>query len=53
MEEQANLDKEHWDSINENFDLLFAKVEEVDWMQHKLEAKVDISATVLDQMIKD
>jgi hypothetical protein len=53
MEEQANLDKEHWDSINENFDLLFAKVEDVDWMQHKLEAKVDISATVLDQMIKD
>jgi len=53
MEDQANLDKERWDSINENFDLLFAKVEEVDRMQHKLEAKVDISATVLDQMIKD
>jgi len=32
---------------------LFAKVEEVDRMQHKLEAKVDFSATVLDQMIKD
>jgi len=33
--------------------LLFTKVEEIDRMQHKLEAKVDISATVLDQMIKD
>jgi len=53
MEDQAALDKERWDSITENFDLLFAKVEEVDRMQHKLEAKVDISATVLDQMIKD
>jgi len=53
MDDQANLDKERWESIHENFDLLFAKVEEVDRMQHKLEAKVDISASVLDQMIKD
>jgi hypothetical protein len=53
MEEQATLDKDRWDSITENFDLLFAKVEEIDRMQHKLEAKEDISATVLDQMIKD
>jgi len=53
MDDQATLDKERWESIHENFDLLFAKVEDVDRMQHKLEAKVDISASVLDQMIKD
>jgi hypothetical protein len=53
MDEQANLDMERWDSINENFDLLFSKVEEVDRNQQKLEAKFDVSTIVMEQMIRD
>jgi hypothetical protein len=44
---------ERWDSINENFDLLFSKVEEVDRNQQKLEAKFDVSTIVMEQMIRD
>lgn len=37
----------------ENLDLLFAKVGEIDKGQQKLEAKVGVSAQVMEQMLKD
>jgi exosome complex RNA-binding protein Rrp4 len=40
MEEQAKSDTDKWDSALESLDLLFAKVEEIERNQHKVEMKV-------------
>jgi hypothetical protein len=53
MEEHAKSNAERWDSTLESLDLLFAKVEEIERNQHKVEMKVDMSNKVVGRMIKD
>ena len=47
------MDDEHWDSVMESLDLLFAKVGAVEDRQQKMEAQIDISTKVLEQMLID
>jgi uncharacterized protein involved in exopolysaccharide biosynthesis len=53
MEEFADKDEARWEQITENMDILFAKVAEIDAKQQRLDTKVDMSTTVLEQMLKD
>jgi hypothetical protein len=53
MDEHAKLDEDRWNSITDNLDLLFAKVEEIDRNQHRGDVKFDMSAKVVEQLLKD
>jgi hypothetical protein len=53
MEEFAEKEEARWEQITENMDILFAKVAKIDAKQQRLDTKVDMSTTVLEQMLKD
>jgi hypothetical protein len=53
MDEQAKLDEDMWNSITDTLDLLFAKMEEIDRNQQRADVKFDMSAKVVEQMLKD
>lgn len=57
MDDREKQEDERWDDVMANMDLLFAKVATVDSRQQqfeaRLEAKVDMSSTVLEQLLKD
>lgn len=53
MDETEKKDEERWDHVMESLDLLFAKVAEMDVHQQKVEAKVDMSTQVMEQILKD
>ena len=44
---------ERWEQVNENFDLLFARVDSLGTNQNKLEAQMDLGNKVMEQMQKD
>ena len=44
---------ERWVQVNENFDLLFARVDSLGTNQNKLESKMDLGNKVMEQMLKD
>ena len=51
MEECFHQDDERWDHINQNVDLLFARVESLGNNQIRLEAQVDLGNKVMEQML--
>ena len=53
MEECARIDEEHWDSVMESLDILFAKVGVVEERQQKMESQFDMSTKLLEQMLLD
>lgn len=53
MDEVSKISDKHWDQVMENLDLLFAKVGEIDRNQQKMDARVDISTKVTEQILKD
>ena len=53
MEDRARQEDEHWASVMESLDLLFAKVGSVENRQQKIEAQLDMSTSVLEQMLLD
>jgi len=44
---------ERWEQVNENFDLLFARVDSLGTNQNKLEAQMDLGNKVMEQMLRD
>ena len=44
---------ERWEQVNENFDLLFARVDSLGTNQNKLEAQMDLGNKVMEQMLWD
>ena len=53
MEDHARQEDERWASVTESLDLLFAKVGSVENRQQKIEAQLDMSTRVLEQMLLD
>jgi len=42
-----------WDTMMESIDLLFAEVADVDRVQQQMATQLDISAQLIDQVLKD
>ena len=42
-----------WEHVNENLDLLFARVAELNRSQHRLETNFDLNTKIMEQMLKD
>ena len=53
MEQVAGRDQARWDQVDNNFDLLFARMEDILGTQIKLEAQQDLTNKVVEQMMKD
>lgn len=53
MEEKVKRDKDRSDQVMESLDLLFSKVGEIDTFPQKVEAQVDMSTQVMEQLLKD
>ena len=53
MEQSALRTQERWDQVANNFDLLFARVDDILGTQIKLEAQYDMTTKVIEQMMKD
>jgi len=53
MEQSALRTQERWDQVANNFDLLFARVDDILGTQIKLEAQYDMTTKVVEQMMKD
>ena len=53
MEQSALRAQERWDQVADNFDLLFARVDDILGTQIKLEAQYDMTTKVIEQMMKD
>jgi len=53
MEDSARQEDERWASVTESLDLLFAKVGSIENRQQKIEAQLDMSISVLEQMLLD
>jgi len=53
MEQAAERDQARWDQVDNNFDLLFARMEDILGTQIKLEAQQDLTTKVVEQMMKD
>ena len=51
MEECFHQDDERWDHINQNVDLLFARVESLGNNQIRLEVQMDLGNKVMEQML--
>jgi len=53
MEQAALRAQDRWDQVANNFDLLFARVDDILGSQIKLEAQYDMTTKVVEQMMKD
>jgi len=53
MEERAQAEDAHWDSVMESLDLLFTKVATMENRQQRVETQLDVSARVMEQMLLD
>jgi hypothetical protein len=53
LERQTTKEEARWSTVMENMDLLFARVEEMDRNQQKLQANQDVATSVLQQVLKD
>jgi flagellar biosynthesis/type III secretory pathway chaperone len=53
LERQTTKEEARWSTVMENMDLLFARVEEMDRNQQKLQANQDAATSVLQQVLKD
>ena len=53
MEERYLREDERWDQVNENFDLLFTRVDSMGVNQQRLEAQMDLGSKVMEQMLRD
>lgn len=53
MADATKKDDERWETVMENLDLLFARVGEVDKNQQQVEATIDMSTKVIEQMLRD
>ena len=53
MEQSALRAQDRWDQVANNFDLLFARVDDILGSQIKLEAQYDMTTKVVEQMMKD
>lgn len=53
MEERAQAEDVHWDSVMESLDLLFAKIGVVENRQQRMETQFDVSARVMEQILVD
>lgn len=51
--DREEKEDERWGQVMEHLDLLFAKVAEIDTNQHKMDARVDMSTKVMEQLLKD
>ena len=53
MDARFQQDDEHWTQVNENFDLLFARVESLGVNQARLESQMNLGNQVMEQILKD
>ena len=53
MEERAQAEDAHWDSVMESLDLLFTKVATMENCQQRVETQLDVSARVMEQVLLD
>jgi hypothetical protein len=52
-EEEQRKEDERWNHINENLDLLFARVGNISRMQEQMNVTQDLGAKIMDQVLKD
>lgn len=53
MDEVMRRSDERWDHVLESLDLLFAKVGDIGGNQQKTDTRVEMSTTIMEQMLKD
>ena len=53
MEERAQAEDAHWDSVMESLDLLFTKVATMENRQQRVETQLEVSARVMEQVLLD
>jgi len=53
MEERAQAEDAHWDSVMESLDLLFTKVATMENRQQRVETQLDVLARVMEQVLLD
>ena len=53
MESSEQRGDARWDTMMESIDLLFAEVADVDRVQQQMATQLDISAQLIDQVLKD
>jgi len=53
MDGRFQQDDEHWTQVNENFDLLFSRVESLGVNQARLESQMNLGNQVMEQILKD
>lgn len=53
MDDRASVEDAHWHEVMENLDLLYAKVGSVEQNQQRIEARMEMSGGIMEQMLKD
>ena len=53
MDDRFQQEDERWTQVNENFDLLFARVASIGINQERLESQMNLGNQVMEQMLKD
>jgi hypothetical protein len=53
MEEITREDKERWDRVRENMDLLFEKMEQIEPNQRKMDTRFHTTGKVFEQVLQD
>ena len=53
MDDLFQQEDERWTQVNENFDLLFARVASIGINQERLESQMNLGNQVMEQMLKD
>lgn len=53
MVEDRHKDDERWDTMMGILDLLFTQVADIEKNQHRMEANIEMSTKVMEQMLRD
>lgn len=53
MESSGQKEDERWDRMMKSIDLLFARVGDIDRVQHQMAAQIDLNIQIIDQVLLD
>lgn len=53
MAEASRKEDEHWERVMQSLDLLFARVDDIDKVQQRIQVIQELGARTMEQVIKD